>query len=101
MLRMVVKRPDHDVQEAAGWDLHFPSETSWSVGLHFMKDCAGGMSRKFSLDLRAVGQLREVLELDGFISEHLRNLLYRLAFTSACIETWYINSVMAAEVQQR
>ena len=32
----------------------------------------------------------EVLELDGFISEHLRSLLYRLAFTSACIETWYI-----------
>ena len=33
-----MKRPDHDVQGAAGWDLYFPSETSWSVGLHFVKE---------------------------------------------------------------
>ena len=31
-------------------------------------------------DLRAVGQLREVLELGGLISEHLRSLLVQLGF---------------------
>ena len=39
-----------------------------------------------------------MLELDGFISEHLRNLLVQVGLHISMHRVWYINPVMADEV---
>ena len=50
-------------------------------------------------DLRAIGQPHEVLELDGFISEHLGNLLVQVGLHISMHRVWCLIPVMADEVR--